>query len=62
MIKIINKVNRENLNYLLENKGQNEVGEAMTSFVSQIPEIKKIEDLKILDKLFYSCFNNIFLF
>lgn len=56
MIKIINKVNRENLNYLLENKGQNEVGEAMTSFVSQIPEIKKIEDLKILDKLFYSCF------
>ncbi len=58
MIEMINKVNREDLESLLENKGQNEIGESMTLFASQIPEIKTVEDLKDLDKLFYSYFTS----
>lgn len=58
MVEIINKVNRENLESLLENKGQNEVGEAMFFFANQVPKIKTIEDLKTLDKLFYSYFKS----
>lgn len=58
MIEIINKVNREDLESLLVNKGQNEVGEAMLLFANQVPEINVIEDLEILDKLFYSYFKS----
>lgn len=57
MIEIINKVNREDLESLLINKGQNEVGDAMTLFASQVSKINTIEDIKSVDKLFYSYFH-----
>lgn len=55
-MEIINKINRKDLISLLENKGQNEVGLSMLSFASQIPDIDTIDDLKYLDTLFYSSF------
>lgn len=55
-MKMMNKINRNDLTSLLENKEQNEVGESMLYFASQISSINKIEDLKYLDALFYSYF------
>lgn len=56
MIKIINKIDRNNLNSLLENGGQSKMNNKMIMFAESIPEIKKVEDLKELDKLFYEHF------
>lgn len=46
MLEIINKVKRKDLESLLENQGQNKVGEAMILFEQQVPEMKTIEDQK----------------
>lgn len=55
-MKIVNKVNRSNIDILLVNDGQSKMSETMIEFVKSIPEINKIEDLKALDKKFYEYF------
>lgn len=55
-MKIINLIDRENLESLIVNKGQNQVNAKMTLFAEQVPSIAKLEDLKTLDQLFYSNF------
>lgn len=55
-MKIINLIDREDLESLLINKGQNQVNAKMELFAEQVPSIEKLEDLKTLDQLFYSNF------
>lgn len=56
MVNILNKVNRNDLQSLIENKGQNKMGPAMNLFKNKITKIETIQDLKELDKIFYSTF------
>ena len=56
-MEILNKVDRDDLESLLENTGQNEMSEEMKSFAEALPEIKTIEDLKFLDEKYYSMFS-----
>lgn len=53
MKKIIDSINRNNLESLLINKNQNQVSKKMRFFAERVPTIEKIEDLKTLDRLFY---------
>ena len=52
-MEIVNKINRNNIDSLLENYGQSEMSNIMMEFANKIPEVNTIEDLKVLDKLFY---------
>lgn len=41
-MKIINLIDRENLESLIVNKGQNQVNAKMTLFAEQVPSIEKL--------------------
>ncbi len=56
MKEIISTISRNDLESLLENKGQSKVGFSISKFASRIPKITTIEDLKYVDALFYSFF------
>lgn len=56
-MEIINKINRNDIDSLLENYGQSEMSNIMIEFANKIPDIKTIKDLKVLDKLFYEYFS-----
>lgn len=58
MKKTISTINRENIESLLINKEQNEVSLEMELFASKVPLIEKLEDLRTLDKIFYSYFKS----
>lgn len=58
MESLINTVSRENLESLLVNEGQNEVSKKMELFAKGVPPIEKIEDLNVLDAMFYSYFRS----
>ena len=55
-MKIVNKVNRSNIVSLLVNDGQSKMSESMIEFADSVPEIKCVDDLKELDRLFYEYF------
>lgn len=50
------KIDRNNLDSLLINDGQSMMSDSMIEFARSLPEIKRVEDLKKLDRLFYVYF------
>ena len=55
-MEIVNKIDRSNLNSLLVNDGQSKMSKSMIEFAKSLPEIKSVEDLKKLNRLFYEYF------
>ena len=55
-MKLIEKIDRENINSLLINNGQSEMNDTMIDFANTVPDIKTIQDLHTLDIAFYSYF------
>lgn len=56
MEKVINKIDKNNLDSLLVNVGQSKMSKAMVDFANTVPDINTIEDLRWLDRLFYNYF------
>ena len=55
-MKLIEKIDRNDLNSLLVNDNQSYMSEVMIDFANSIPSINSIEDIHLLDRAFFSYF------